>query len=227
MPGKIAKRNLIYLLLQVHLDASARRTAGMTKYIFKMSREKILAAVAKNKPALTPLPEIQTFGNPYADLAEQFKSVLTTIGGEVVHVNDWEEIKTYLQTHFAGRRIVTNVPALVSVAQESWINSDPHSLEDVGLAILEGQFGVAENGSVWVTETEMGQRVTPFIAETLALIVKKTKLLPKMHDAYLRIGQEHYGFGVFIAGPSKTADIEQSLVLGAHGPKSMVAFLMD
>ncbi len=108
-------------------------------------------------------------------------------------------------------------------------NPDPHSLEDVGLAILlEGQFGVAENGiSVWVTETEMGQRVTPFIAETLALVVKKTELLPKMHDAYVRIGNEHYGFGAFIAGPSKTADIEQSLVLGAHGPKSMVAFLMD
>ncbi|AEI49499.1 LutC/YkgG family protein [Runella slithyformis] len=192
-----------------------------------MSREKILAAVAKNKPALTPLPEIQNFGNPYTDLAEQFKSVLTTIGGEVVNVNDWEEIKTYLQTHFAGRRIVTNVPALVNVAQESWINSDPHALEDVGLAILEGLFGVAENGSVWVTETEMGQRVTPFIAETLALVVKKTGLLPKMHDAYVRIGQEPYGFGAFIAGPSKTADIEQSLVLGAHGPKSMLAFLMD
>lgn len=192
-----------------------------------MSREKILVAVAKSKPALTPLPEIQNFGNPYADLAEQFKSVLTTIGGEVVSVKDWEEIKAYLQTHFAGRRIVTNLPALVNVAQESWLNSDPHSLEDVGLAILEGQFGVAENGSVWVTETEMGQRVTPFIAETLALVVKKTALLPKMHDAYVRIGNEHYGFGAFIAGPSKTADIEQSLVLGAHGPKSMVAFLMD
>ncbi|WP_428657331.1 LutC/YkgG family protein [Runella sp.] len=192
-----------------------------------MSREKILAAVAKNKPALTPLPEIQNFGNPYTDLAAQFKSVLTTIGGEVIYVKDWEEIKTYLQTHFSGRRIITNLPLLADIAQESWLNSDPHSLEDVGLAILQGQFAVAENGSVWVTETEMGQRVTPFIAETLALIVKKSEILPKMHDAYTRIGGDRYGFGAFIAGPSKTADIEQSLVLGAHGPKSMVAFILD
>lgn len=192
-----------------------------------MSREKILAAVAKNKPALTPLPKIQNFGNPYTDLAQQFKSVLTTIGGEVIAVKDWEEIKTYIETHFAGRRIVTNLTALSATALNSWLNSDPHSLENVGLAVLQGQFAVAENGSVWVTETEMGQRAAPFIAETLALVVKKSEIVPKMHDAYTRIGNESYGFGVFIAGPSKTADIEQSLVLGAHGPKSMVAFLMD
>ena len=192
-----------------------------------MSREKILAAVAKNKPALTPLPKIQNFGNPYTDLAQQFKSVLTTIGGEVIAVKDWEEIKTYIETHFAGRRIVTNLTALSATALNSWLNTDPHSLENVGLAVLQGQFAVAENGSVWVTETEMGQRAAPFIAETLALVVKKSEIVPKMHDAYTRIGNESYGFGVFIAGPSKTADIEQSLVLGAHGPKSMVAFLMD
>ncbi len=191
------------------------------------SREKILAAVAKNKPASTPLPTIQNFGNPYADLAEQFKSVLTMIGGAVVDVKDWEEIKCYTQTHFGGRRIVTNIVSLTDIAQESWLKSDPHSLEDVGLAILQGQFGVAENGSVWVTENEMGQRATPFIAETLALVVKKSEIVPKMHDAYARIGAASYGFGAFIAGPSKTADIEQSLVLGAHGPKSMLAFLID
>lgn len=192
-----------------------------------MSREKILAAVAKNKPALTPLPKIQNFGNPYADLAEQFKSVLTAIGGEVVPVKDWDEIQIYIERHFAGKRIVTNLNALSTTALNSWLNSDPHSLEDVGVAVLQGQFGVAENGSVWITEIEMGQRAVPFIAETLALVVKKSEIVPKMHDAYVRIGSERYGFGAFIAGPSKTADIEQSLVLGAHGPKSMVAFLMD
>ncbi len=192
-----------------------------------MSREKILAAVAKNKPEITPLPQIQNFGNPYKDLAEQFKSVLNTIGGEVVYVKDWAAITGYLQTHFSGRRIVTNLPALGEIARESWVTSNPHSLEDVGLAVLQGQFAVAENGAVWITETEMGQRVTPFIAETLALVVRKSEIVPKMHDAYVRIGSGNYGFGAFIAGPSKTADIEQSLVLGAHGPKSMVAFLME
>lgn len=192
-----------------------------------MSREKILAAVAKNKPTLTPLPDIQDFGNPYSDLVAQFTSVLTTIGGTVVEVRSWEEIQQYVQTHFAGRRMVTNLAPLADMAQQSWLTSDPHSLDDVGLAILQGQFAVAENSAVWITEAEMGQRVTPFIAETLALVIQKSAILPKMHHAYAQIGAAEYGFGAFIAGPSKTADIEQSLVLGAHGPKSMVAFLID
>lgn len=192
-----------------------------------MSREKILAAVAKNKPTSTPLPQIQNFGNQYTDLAEQFRSVLTTIGGEVVRVKDWEEIRAYIQTHFVGFRIITTISELSDMAQNSWLQSDPHSLNNVGLAVLQGQFAVAENGSMWVTEAEMGQRAAPFIAESLALVVKTSEIVPKMHDAYARIGSADYGFGAFIAGPSKTADIEQSLVLGAHGPKSMVAFLID
>ncbi|MNW08326.1 Lactate utilization protein C [compost metagenome] len=47
-----------------------------------------------------------------------------------------------------------------------------------------------------------------------------------MHEAYQKIADSVYGFGTFIAGPSKTADIEQSLVLGAHGPKNMTVFIL-
>jgi L-lactate dehydrogenase complex protein LldG len=71
------------------------------------------------------------------------------------------------------------------------------------------------------------QRVLPFICQHLAVLLQKKDLVSSMHEAYDVIGNADYGFGVFIAGPSKTADIEQSLVLGAHGPKSMTVFLID
>ncbi len=48
-----------------------------------------------------------------------------------------------------------------------------------------------------------------------------------MQQAYERIGDLDYGFGTFITGPSKTADIEQSLVLGAHGARGLTVFLMN
>ena len=73
----------------------------------------------------------------------------------------------------------------------------------------------------------MGQRVSPFIPQYLAIIVNKKDIVPFMQQAYERIGDLDYGFGTFIAGPSKTADIEQSLVLGAHGARGLTVFLMN
>jgi L-lactate dehydrogenase complex protein LldG len=92
--------------------------------------------------------------------------------------------------------------------------------------VLPGNFGVAENGAVWITESGMGDRALPFICEHLLLVLPLTEILSNMHEAYERIGDLKYDLGTFIAGPSKTADIEQSLVLGAHGPKSLTVILV-
>ena len=73
----------------------------------------------------------------------------------------------------------------------------------------------------------MHQRVLPFITQHLAIIINAENVVPTMHEAYDQISKTSYGFGTFIAGPSKTADIEQSLVIGAHGPRSMTAFVMN
>ena len=152
--------------------------------------------------------------------------MLQSIGGEAVEVVDYQAIETFIRQHYKPNcRITTTLPDLANVAETDWQNSDPHDLENVELFIMRAHFGVAENGAVWVTEDLMGQRVAPFICQNLAVVLDAKNIVPTMHEAYERIGTVDYGFGVFIAGPSKTADIEQSLVLGAHGSKSMVVFL--
>jgi L-lactate dehydrogenase complex protein LldG len=70
-------------------------------------------------------------------------------------------------------------------------------------------------------DQEMGLRALPFITEHLVIVLDAANLVANMHQAYERIGLQESGFGLFIAGPSKTADIEQSLVIGAHGAKSL------
>ena len=102
----------------------------------------------------------------------------------------------------------------------------PHKYEDVELAIIRAHFAVAENGAVWLTEDLMGQRIIPYICQHLAVIINAESIIPTLHEAYGIIGAGDYGFGGFIGGPSKTADIEQALVLGAHGPLTMTVFIM-
>ena len=104
---------------------------------------------------------------------------------------------------------------------------DPHDLEDVDLAIVSAEFGVAENGALWVTDDAVRHRVLPFIAQHVVIVVGGDQILHNMHEAYQRLQFNQSGFGVFISGPSKTADIEQSLVIGAHGPRSLTVLLTD
>ncbi|WP_285057490.1 LutC/YkgG family protein [Pedobacter ginsengisoli] len=211
------------------------------------SRAQILARVKENQPELKPLPPAELIlsenwgktpdtvqqqpasanaGQTLHNL-EQFRSVLTTIGGALIEVPSYGEILEYLKEHYqAEQRIISTLPELSSIAEPGWENNDPHSLENVDLAIISAHFGVAENAALWITEDLMQQRVAPFICQQLAVVVSKNEILATMHDAYARIGEAEYGFGAFIAGPSKTADIEQSLVLGAHGPKGMTVFLI-
>jgi L-lactate dehydrogenase complex protein LldG len=192
------------------------------------SREIILGMVQKNQPQGNSLPEIITSNSVEQNLVERFSSILTSIGGEVVEAKDWNTIAAYITQNFkTSKRIVSTIPQLSEITGIADFNNDPHLLEDVDLAILQGHLGVAENGAIWITEDCMGDRALPFITQQLALVISKNEIVPTLHQAYNRIGSSKYNFGTFIAGPSKTADIEQSLVLGAHGPKSLVVFLLE
>lgn len=100
---------------------------------------------------------------------------------------------------------------------------DGLSLEEVEVLEIDGEFGVAENGAIWLNEEALPHRVAPFICQHLVIQVKK--IVPNMHAAYQELGNVDSGFGLFLAGPSKTADIEQSLVIGAHGARSLTVVI--
>lgn len=188
------------------------------------------------------------------DLTPAFISTLESIGGSAFIVSGFDRIATILHEQYRdARRIISGCPQLQSfaaaatgdphttgdphaigdphTADHPHATGDPHTLEDVDLAILPVHFGVAENGACWITESQMIERALPFITQHLALVLHRQDIVADMHQAYDRIAAldaaNPYHFATFIAGPSKTADIEQSLVLGAHGPRSLTVFLLD
>jgi L-lactate dehydrogenase complex protein LldG len=191
------------------------------------SREQILSALKKNQPPTLAVPDIAVTPIAYDNPAEKFTTTLQGIGATVINVGSLSEVAQYIQSTFPSpARIVSVVPELLLNTEASVFTQKPQTLENVALAVLRGQFGVAENGAVWITNEAMGDRALPFIAAHLALIISKSDIVNTMQEAYERIGSSAHEFGTFIAGPSKTADIEQSLVLGAHGPKSLALFLL-
>lgn len=193
-----------------------------------MSKELIIERAKINKPGQSDLPDISLFDKDCKGSLSNFSSVLNNVGGSVLQIHDLEElVSTVMEKHAKDRRIYSPILEVQKlIKQTSKYSTDGHDLENVELAIIKAHFAVAENGAVWVTNELMGKRALPFICQHLAVVINEDDIVPTMHEAYIQPSTKTYNYGVFIAGPSKTADIEQSLVLGAHGPKSMTVFVL-
>ena len=197
------------------------------------SKQTILSAIRQHHLAEAPLPSLDQEWITFADPRQQFSAVLESVGGRAVFVPDLVALNAELSAIPAwkdARKIVATVDGVDTGSAERRVDlqqiEDPHVTEDIDFAILPGEFAVAENGAVWITDSVVKQRAIYFIAQHLALVVKAADIVHNMHEAYRRLTFESPQFGAFISGPSKTADIEQSLVIGAHGPRSMTVFLI-
>ena len=123
------------------------------------------------------------------------------------------------------KRIASNLKSITCATFNPDDLEDPAELNGTDLAVIDGKIGVAENGAVWI-EQDVKQRAIYFIAEKLVILLDKNKIVNNMHEAYKLIDTGEYGFGTFISGPSKTADIEQALVMGAHGARDVMVVLI-
>jgi len=191
------------------------------------AREDILKAVAANKPSLVELPVIDASKViQYSDPVQQFKTVLQSIGGTAIELTDLDSLKKELEAKKTAGEMVVNRIAELGVQDDSIAALTATGLAAVEMAYLKATLGVAENGSVWLYESQMGNRLLPFICQHLIIVIDRNSIVTTMHHAYKQIDTAKEGFGVFLAGPSKTADIEQSLVIGAHGARSLIVYII-
>jgi L-lactate dehydrogenase complex protein LldG len=213
------------------------------------SRETILQSLRRNRPAPAELLVLDCAWTTYADPKAKFIEVLESVGGKAIVAHNVAELNDHLKTLpqlLAAQKVASLVPGVGSPNVDAAAIDSPHALADIDVAILHGEFAVAENAAVWVTDHNMSQRVLYFLCQHLILVVPAGAIVDHMHAAYAQIAASPAGgtkqdplgsrhllafaepvFGAFIAGPSKTADIEQSLVIGAHGPRSITVCLLD
>jgi L-lactate dehydrogenase complex protein LldG len=192
-----------------------------------MSRESILQAIKNNKPSLVDLPniDINEVMN-YEDVVSEFKRVLEGIGGLVIELNSIDDLKVEIESEKMAGNYIANMIERLGEVDEHLDELNAQELEGLHKSYLEATLGVAENGSVWIYEHQMKNRLLPFICQHLVIVLEKKNIVPTMHHAYQKIDVSKEGFGLFLAGPSKTADIEQSLVIGAHGARSLVMYIV-
>jgi L-lactate dehydrogenase complex protein LldG len=192
------------------------------------AREAILKAVRENKPSEFFLePDFSSFNrHESSKYLEQFTEKLRSLGAEVIITEQHADIDNSLDHYrVKGLRVVNSLHFEKGRNAEALLYADAASLEAVDVSCMRGTIGVAENGAIWVDNKSMVNRLLPFICRHLFLVLPISEIVNDMAEAYERIDMKGEAYGVFIAGPSRTADIEQTLVIGAHGPVSMCVFL--
>jgi len=192
-------------------------------------RGQILGNIRRQVVQGPTLPDNTGPWTQYADPWQQFSDVLASVGGTAHRVPDHGELE---------RRILELPACATAKLRSSQIPlggdwnvrlddlDDPHRLAPLDFAVLQGQFSVAENAAIWVTDRGLRHRAVYFIVQHLAIVVPAGEIVHNMHEAYARLSLGEAGFGCFLSGPSKTADIEQSLVIGAHGARSLQVFIL-
>jgi L-lactate dehydrogenase complex protein LldG len=191
------------------------------------SKDIILANIRKNTKQTYDKPEIKLNAIKYDDVISQFVSMSKIVGSNVVMMNENDDVNLIVKECYPdAKSIASNLPEItianvnpdnVAIAQE---------LNDTDVTVVKGEVGVAENGCVWIPQATK-EKAAYFICEYLVIVLSRSNIVNNMHEAYNKIEFNSYGFGSFISGPSKTADIEQALVMGAQSARGVTIILTE
>ena len=189
------------------------------------SKNDILSAIRRHTGKRYEMPELALDAITYEDKVARFAESLNAAGGKTVLMQPGDDINDIIRRHFPdATRIASNLPGIACATFNPDDLDDPRELDNTDLAVVEGHFGVAENGAVWITR-QVKHKALYFISNSLVMLIDRNSIVDNMHEAYRRTENMMYDFGAFISGPSKTADIEQALVFGAHGPVGVLVIL--
>ena len=188
------------------------------------ARDDILERVRRNQPPAVELPALPAFTVPPGSLLERFRAAVARMGGKVV-APAAAEVTGIVGALFPEAKVVASATSEVHGTRDLSTVRKPSELADVDVGVVRAVFGVAETGSVWLTHQELAVDSIAFLAQHLVVLLDPARIVATMHDAYAQRAQFDAGYGVFMTGPSATADIEGVLIHGAQGIRSMTIAL--
>ena len=192
-----------------------------------MNKEELLSKIRGNIRETYDMPSLDDIkATKYEDSLKQFISMSETVGGKVVQATPDDDLTALIRSHFPEAKVISsNLPEITIANLNPDTVEEAKDLNGTDVGIIRGVLGVAENGCIWIPQT-MKEKAVCFISEYLVIILDHTKNVDNMHEAYRLIEMNDYGYGTFISGPSKTADIAQALVMGAQAARGVTVILV-
>ena len=208
----------------------------------KMKKEDFLNKLRKNTHVQFDKPSVEIKGIQYEDTLQQFVAMSQSVGAQVMRASkDDDMLNEIVRMAYPQAKVfASNLPDIQLEKLQAFTPdrgtdevvlrnpdtvAEANELNGTDVCVVRGQLGVAENGCVWIPQT-MKEKAELFISEYLVIILDEKSVVNNMHEAYARIEMDpKYNFGIFISGPSKTADIEQALVMGAQAARGVTIVL--
>ena len=185
------------------------------------SRDEILARVRKNQPAPRPLPAVPTFDAGLSTSVDTFKSNLERMGGRWVDAPSSGNLEAQIHELFPSAKVICSATPEVKGTRALDTIQTPQELEDVDVGVVRALFGVAETGSLWLSEAQFKVNALGFLSQHLVVFLDPSCIVANMHRAYQRREFFEADYAVFMTGPSATADIEGILIHGAQGIRTL------
>lgn len=191
-----------------------------------MNKEDLFKKLRANTQEQYDMPDMNIEAIKYPDTYVQFVEMTKTVGGKVVEASKADDLNAIIKEKYPeAKTYASNLPYITIAQKNPDTVAEAKDLDGTDVGIVEGKIGVAENGCVWIPQT-MKEKAVCFISEYLVIVLDKNNIVNNMHEAYKRIEFDpQYEFGSFISGPSKTADIEQALVMGAQAARGVTVII--
>lgn len=193
------------------------------------NKEDILKKYRSNIHERFEMPDLSNITPiTYKEPLSQFIEMSKNVGGNIIEVKENQDINALVKELYPdAKEIASNLSEITIATRNPDTIENAQALNGTDVGIIRGMFGVAENGCIWIPQ-QMKEKAVCFISENIVILLRKSQIVNNMHEAYKQIAfdSKYDGYGTFISGPSKTADIAQVLVMGAQAARSVTILLM-